>query len=208
MPLVRTTAVAPPVAQRESRHLLLEQLAGSDSGQRRHAARALAHDPDAAPALAARLQAETEPNVRDALFASLVDIGGTPAARLIARLLQSVDAGLRGGAVEALKRLGDDAISVLDALLDDPDPDKRILAIEVTRAWPSRLAVARLRRVFENDRHVNVCAAAVDVATEVGTGELIEALSALSARFPSEPFLVFAIDVARSRIQAGTERLG
>ena len=206
MPLIRANAVAAPAWQHEARDLLLAQLAGSDAGLRRHAARALSQDSEAAPALAAQLEMETDRSVRDALFCSLVWIGGTPAARLLARLLRSANAGVRSGAVEALKRLGDEAIPVLDALLDDPDPDKRLLSIEVTRAWPSRLAVPRLQRVLETDPHVNVCVAALDVATEVGNCDLTAAISALPARFPDEPFIVFAADVARARIQTSAGR--
>jgi len=90
---------------------------------------------------------------------------------------------------------------VLDGLLSDPDTDVRILVVEVTRAWPRERAAPRLRRVFEREPHVNVCAAAVDVATEVGTEDLLPALGALRARFANEPFLGFAIDVACERIR-------
>jgi HEAT repeat protein len=116
--------------------------------------------------------------------------------------VRSEEASLRGGAIEALKRMGEDAVPVLDALLDDPDPDVRILAIEVTRAWPAELAVPRLLHLIEDDPHVNVCGAAVDVATEAGTDELLPGLAALRTRFPDEPFLMFAVDTACSRIQA------
>jgi HEAT repeat protein len=190
----------------ETREQLLAALSGLDVDGRRHAARALSRDPDAAAALAARLENETEPEVRDALFGSLVEIGGTRIAELVAPLLRSSDAGLRGGAVEALKHLRDFAVPVLDALLGDSDPDVRILAVEVTRAWPGKLAVPRLRQVIEHDPHLNVCGAAVDVATEVGTGELVAALSQLPARFADEPFLLFAVGVACSRIRTSDER--
>jgi HEAT repeat protein len=142
------------------------------------------------------------------LFGSLVEIGGLAVAALVAEHLRSGDAGLRGGAVEALKQLGADAIPVLDALLSDPDPDVRLLVVEVTRAWPSALAVPRLRRVFESDRHVNVCGAAVDVATELGTIDLLPALRELKQRYSDELFLAFAVDTACSRILAADERNG
>jgi len=159
------------------------------------------------PALAARLESEPEPEVREALFGSIVDIGGPCAADLVARLLRSEDAGLRGGSVEALKGMGEGAIAVLDELLGDPDPDIRLLVVEVTRAWPSPLAVPRLRRVIECDPHVNVCGAAVDVATEVGTDQLIAPLKGLRVRFADEPFLQFAVEIACSRILAVDERV-
>jgi len=208
MPLIRDNRPQPETASSPPRERLFDQLAGADIGERRLAALALSGDRDAAPALAAGLENELEPGVRDALFRSLVTIGGAPAAKLVQRLLRSADAGLRSGAVEALKRLGVDAVPVLDILLDDSDSDVRLLAIEVTRAWPSALAMPRLLRIIEQDPHVNVCGAAVDVATEVGTGDLLPALAGLRLRFADDPFLVFAIEVACSRIDDDSGRRG
>jgi HEAT repeat protein len=153
-----------------------------------------------------RLAIESESSVRDALFSSLITIGGPHAAHAIGPFVHSNDAGMRGGAIEALKRLGEDAVSTLDTLLVDPDPDTRLLAVEVTRAWSSALAVPRLQLVMEADEHVNVCGAAVEVATEVGTEILLAPLAALRARFAGDQFLTFAIDVACSRIQAAKLR--
>jgi HEAT repeat protein len=186
--------------------LLFTQLIEGNADGRRQAARALSREPDAAPVLASRLEFESEAQVRDALFASLVEIGGMEVVGLVAVLLRSADAGLRGGAVEALKQLGADVVPALDALLCDRDPDVRLLVVEVTRAWPSALAIPRLKRVFETDPHVNVCGAAVDVATELGTIELLPALSELKQRFPEQLFLTFAVDIACSRILAADRR--
>jgi len=208
MPLIRDDRPDPETVSSLPREALFDQLAGADIGKRRLAALALSGDRNAAPALAASLETELEPGVRDALFRSLVMIGGTPAAKLFQRLLRSADAGLRGGAVEALKRLGVEAVPVLDILLDDPDSDVRLLAIEVTRAWPSALAMPRLLHIIEQDPHANVCGAAVDVATEVGTGDLLPALAGLRVRFVNDPFLVFAIGVASSRIDGDSGRRG
>lgn len=206
MAFVKATAAAPaPPAPTESTDRLFELLAGDDVAERRHAARALSRDPGAAPALAARLEHERDPFVRDAVFGSLVKIGGVQTAGLVGALLRSEDAALRGGAVEALKQMRDDAVPLLDTLLSDSDPDIRILVVEVTRAWPGPIAIPRLLRVIENDPHVNVCGAAVDVVTEVGTKELLPALAALRARFASDQFLIFAVDVACSRIDAAAE---
>ena len=205
MPLIRSAAV-PQDTIAETRELRRDQLDGNDVHERRRAARALSGDPAAASVLAARLECEPDPRVRDALFGSMVAIGGTRVAELVAPFIGSDDAGLRGGAVEALKSLENDAVATLDALMSDPDVDVRILAIEVTRAWPSALAIPRLLRVFEREPHVNVCAAAVDVATEVGTSDLLEALQVLRSRFASEPYLLFAVDIASDRICGNPER--
>jgi len=206
MAFVRAATATPAAPVAESRDRLIARLAGEDADDRRRAARALAKQPDAAEPLADRLASETDIRVIDALFASLVDIGGQTVAGLVARFLRSPDAALRGCAVEALKSLGGDAIEQLDALLGDADADVRLLAIEVTRVWAADMALPRLRRLIETDPHVNVCAAAVDVATEVGTPELIPALQELRVRFAGEPFLVFAADIACSRINGNSVR--
>jgi HEAT repeat protein len=199
MAFVKSTR-AEPAASPETTGACLAQLASPDAGIRRRAARALAGDPGAATTLAERLEVETEPSVRNALFGSLVAIGGAPAAGLVAPFVRSEDAALRGGAIDALKQLDEAAITAVDELLNDPDPDLRLLAIEVTRAWPSERSAPRLQRIFLQEPHVNVCAAALDVATEAGGTDLLPALQALRQRFQNEMFLLFAVDVARARI--------
>jgi HEAT repeat protein len=206
MPLIRAARETPETTRTEPAAPWQERLASPDPDERRRAARALSTDPATASALADRLEREPELVVRDALFASLVVIGGSQVASLVAPLLRSEDAGLRGGAIEALKRLGEAAVTALDGLLDDSDPDVRILAIEVTRVWPAELANPRLKRVFDDDPHVNVCGAAVDVATELGTDELLGSLAELRNRFANDQFLVFAVDIACSRIRSSVER--
>jgi HEAT repeat protein len=208
MPLIRTAVAASGTLLAEQIEPRVDPSAANDATARRRAARALSGDPGAASTLAARLDSERDPGVREALFNSLVAIGGTRTAEVLARLLRHADAGLRGGAIEALKQLGDDAVPALDILLGDADPDVRLLAVEVTRAWPCALAVPRLARIIESDPHVNVCGAAVDVATEVGTGELVPALARLRARFPREAFLLFAVDIACARIDGNDGRSG
>ncbi len=205
MPLVRASATAPDDAQPHALESLLKQLEGPDADGRRAAARALSQYPDAASALAAQLEVEPEPRVRNALFGGLADIGGAQATALMATFIRSPDAGLRGGAIDSLKRLGPEAVGAIDTLIDDHDPDVRLLAIEVARGWSSALAAPRLLQIIESDDQVNVLGAAVDVATEVGDHSLIDPLIELRTRFADAPFLVFAIDVALSRIQSADE---
>jgi len=198
MPLVRASD-ATPAAPHAAR---AELSACSQADARRALARASSGDPGAVAGLVAQLATEKDPNVREAIFASLVATGGTPTAHQIAPLMRSADASLRGAVTEALKQLAEDGVAAVDILLADTDPDVRLLAIEVTRAWPVALATPRLKQVFMKDQHVNVCCAAVDVATEVGNGELVVAMVWLRARFPDEPFLGFAVDIACSRIHS------
>jgi len=202
MPFVTRPAKHNEPPKAETFELLQEQLNDGSPDGRRHAARLLAQYRHAGPSLAARLEVEADRNVREALFTGLVHIGGHRTARLVTQFLRAEDAGLRSGAMEALKRMAAAAAPAIDPLLHDPDPDIRLLAIEVTRVWPRLLAGPRLQDVIAHDDHVNVCAAAVDVATENGTGALLPALAAARQKFATEPFLVFAVDIARARITA------
>jgi len=54
--------------------------------------------------------------------------------------------------------------------------------------------------LIEREHHPNVCAAAIDVLTEVGTPEALSTLEKCAVRFAATPFLPFAISVAMSRI--------
>jgi len=201
MPLIKAApAPAAPPPPAEPRDVLLERLRAAEWADRRRAAHALAGDREAATALAARLEVEPEPAVRDALFAALIETGGATVAELLASLVHLDDAALRGGAIQALKGCKPPAEAALDRLLDSADPDVRLLAIEVTRAWPAELAIPRLRHIIDSDSHVNVCGAAVDVAAELGTEDLLAPLAALRARFADDEFLGFAVDVASTRI--------
>ena len=202
MALIRAQAPEPQIQHSEDTGSLKVLLADGDAGVRRHAAHALSHTPGAAIFLAAQLDVESNAGVREAIFASLVAIGGEPVADLVAPLIRHIDAAVRGGAIEALKQLDEDAIAAIDGLLNDADSDVRLLAIEVTRVWPRALAAPRLLRIIETDPHVNVCGAAIDVATEIGTEALLDGLAGLRERFAHEAFLVFAADLAISRIDA------
>jgi hypothetical protein len=60
-----------------------------------------------------------------------------------------------------------------------------------------------LIEVIEADPHVNVCATAVDLLGEVGSAAAREALLGLKDRFPDEPYVHFAADLALRRIDEG-----
>jgi HEAT repeat protein len=208
MPLItakpRGAGETPPASATSA----ITDLSSDDPDLRRRAALALAEHPEAVPALAARLTEETMPPVRQAIAGSLVSIGDADAANALANLLTNADAALRCIALDSLKQLGSRAFAAVDVLLGDFDAHVRLQAIEAVRAWPGPDACVRLHSLFEHEAHVNVCAAAVDVATEVGSAEILPDLAHLASRFPNNPFLSFAIEVAISRITAAGEHGG
>ena len=171
-----------------------------DAESRWTAARALAGQADAVPALAAALGREPTPRVREALMTALIRIGNAASVEVILPYLRSQDAGQRAAAIEALQALPDAIAPFMAPLLSDSDSDVRLLATELARNMEAPKATRLLCELIEREHHPNVCAAAIDVLTEVGTLEALPTLEKCAARFAATPFLPFAISVAMSRI--------
>jgi HEAT repeat protein len=203
MPLVRKpTAPSQSPAAEDSG--VLAALASANADERWAAARAAPSAKVQAAALATALRKETEPRVREALFTSLARIGTTESAHELLALLRSDNANLRTGALDALRMMVDEVRELLPKLLSDRDADIRILSCELTRGLPGEEATALLCTVLAGEQEANVCAAAIEVLTEVGTPEALPALVECERRFRGSPFLAFAIQVATDRINASS----
>ena len=164
------------------------------------AARALSGDAAAVPALARTLGRETVPRVREAIMTALIRVGNAASVEAILPYLRSQDAGLRAAAIEALQSLPEAIAPFMAPLLSDGDSDVRLLATELARNMNASDATGLLCDLIEREQHPNVCAAAIDVLTEVGTPAALPALEKCAARFAETPFLPFAISVAMARI--------
>ena len=171
-----------------------------DAESRWTAARALAGHAEAVPALAAALGREPVPRVREAIMTALMGIGDAASVEAILPYLRSQDAGLRAAAVETLQALPEAIAPFMAPLLGDRDSDVRLLATELARNMKASDATRLLCDLIAREQHPNVCAAAIDVLTEVGTPEALPALETCAARFAATPFLPFAIAVAIARI--------
>jgi HEAT repeat protein len=180
---------------------LLAQLADPESARRRQAALDLGGYPQAAEAMCARLSKETDRAVIEAIFTSLIRLGGQAVVEGLIPLLRSEDASLRNHAVEALQDLPDDVGPHMEMLLGDNDSDVRIFAINILANLHHPMAGIWLGQVLELDDNVNVCTTAVDVLAEVGTPDQIPGLEALPERFEDDPYVRFAVDTAISRIR-------
>ena len=198
MPLVKGVARGSHVSGDPS--LQRSTLDSSDAESRWTAARALAGHAEAVPGLAAALGRETVPRVREAIMTALMRIGDTPSVEAILPYLRSQDAGLRAAAIESLQALPEAIAPFMAALFSDRDSDVRLLATELARNMKASEATLLLCGLIEREQHPNVCAAAIDVLTEVGTPEAIPTLEKCAARFAQTPFLPFAISVAIARI--------
>ncbi len=202
MPLIRKGDAKPAVSAQGESDQVLSVLATGNDEQRWAAARVAGEAPGGVQALGHALITETNSRVREAIFTSLVRTHGAEAVAVILPHLRSDDAHLRTGALDALRAMADSATSQLPALLSDPDPDVRLLACEILRGLPSDDATTLLCEMLEREDQVNVCAAAIEVLTEIGGSEALPVLSACAARFANEPFLIFSIKTASARISS------
>ena len=197
MPLIRRPSGPAPGPREEAP----PDLGSASADARWDAARGMGAPRDL-PTLQAALEQEADPRVREAIFTSIARIGGQDSARVLARQIRQDDAGRRTGALDALRAMGSDVGLILPELLADPDPDVRLLACELVRATPGTQATTLLCNLLAGEAEPNVAAAAIEVLAEVGDGQALPILDAAAARFSGEPFLVFAIRVARDRIGA------
>ncbi|WP_257811814.1 HEAT repeat domain-containing protein [Burkholderia glumae] len=182
MPLIPSRTAA-PVHVETDRELLLASLGSASPAQRRDAARALAAHPDTAAVLVAQLQRESSASVRETIMLSLVHLRDQVALDGLVACLRSEDAALRNAAIAAMQQLPEEVAPLMSRLLADPDSDVRIFAVNVLESLRHPSVEAWLLEVIEQDPHVNVCAAAVDLLGEVGSAcAAAAAAAALSGR--------------------------
>lgn len=198
MPLIRKdpATASPAVKPADGRN----DLTSTDIEMRWNAARLLAKDPSSATMLGEALAVEREPRVREALFTSLAHIQTPEAVGAILPHIRSPDAAIRAGALDALGAMPQAVEKELPKLLADPDPDVRLLVCDIVRRLPGPAATRLLCDLLERESQANVCGAAVEALSEVGNETALPVLAACAVRFDAEPFLVFSIKVAASRI--------
>jgi HEAT repeat protein len=199
MPLVKKpsfTTEPPAPDLRQTSKMLAD---GSDD-ERWNAARTAATLPDALPLLTEALSRERVPRVREAIFTALAKIGSSDSAAAALPYIRSDDASQRTAALDALRAMPTAAAGHLPQLLNDTDTDVRLLACEIARALPADDASRMLGELLEREVNANVCAAAVEVLAEAGNVASLPILALCAARFPDDPFLTFAVKIARDRI--------
>jgi HEAT repeat protein len=204
MPFVRKpTTPAASTSERDGA-AILAGLRSTDPDERWSAARAAATVDGGAAALAAALRVESDPHIREALFTGLARVGTPQSCAELLSLLRSDQSGLRTGALDALRSLGEGLRDLLPQLLNDSDADIRILSCELTRALPAAEASSMLCNLLAGEQDVNVCAAAVDVLAEVGGAADCPVMARCATRFAHRPFLGFAVKIATDRINSAS----
>jgi HEAT repeat protein len=188
--------------QGRDRDGLVQALQADDPLTRRWAARDLNTHPEAAAALVGQLRREPDDSVRQVILTTLTSIGNDTAVQGLIDCLYLEDAMLRNAAIEVLKELPDQVAPFMGRLLQDPEPDVRIFAVNVLESLRHPHVEDWLIEVIGQDPHVNVCATAVDLLGEVGSDQAKAALASLKQRFADEPYIQFAADLALKRIEA------
>lgn len=183
---------------------LVDELNSDNPTARRWAVRDLTKIPEASSALVARLKFEEDASVRAAILNALAHLGDNVAITGLVSCLRSEEAALRNEAIEVLKEAPDGVEPIINNLLNDADSDVRIFAVNILESLRHKNVEQWLINVIEKDPHVNVCATALDLLSEVGTELAIPALKQLKIRFEDEPYMCFSADLALKRIEEGS----
>src|SRR4051795_10582506 len=104
MPLIRKPT-ADVSAQTDPAPDPAKMLRTGNADQRRAAARAFGTDPHGTNPLAEALKTETDERVREAIFTSLVRLGGPESVDAVVPCLRVDDANLRTGALDAMRTM-------------------------------------------------------------------------------------------------------
>lgn len=179
---------------------LARQLVEGEAAARRWAARDLADYPTAVELLCARLPQEPDLAVREAIFDTLLRFGNAAVVNGLLPLLRSDDAALRNTVIETLQALPLVVAPQVQRLLADPDSDVRIFAIDILRSLAHPAAPQWLSELLARETHVNVIGQALDCVAEIGTPEMVPALTQIKERFAQYPYIGFAADMAIARI--------
>lgn len=200
----RDTSARPPAEEggpRRSCTELLGELVHDDAAVRRWAARDLVACPGAALALVERLKNEPLASVREVILTTLIRQGDAAAVSGLVDCLRSEEAAPRNEAIDAMKQLPDEVAPLMEQLLADADADVRIFAVNVLESMRHPQVEGWLIDVLLSEPHVNVCAAAIDVLSEVATARSRPALEQVTTRFGDEPYIQFAADLALGRLR-------
>ncbi len=207
MALIRKQDAAAPPAEKRRRErtgeTLLQQLHDDRPMARRWAARDLVDYPHADAALAERLLMEQDLSVREVILTSLTRLGSPVAIHALLACLRSQDASLRNEAIVCMQQLPAEVAPIMQQLLTCDDADLRIFAVNILGALCHPQVEAWLIQVLQQDCHVNVCAAALDLLAEVGTRQALSAIGLVRQRFAEQPYIQFAADLALKRINEG-----
>lgn len=193
MALVREQNPGPPGAGRG-------RLDSGDVTERRDAIRALPDSPEANTALVRRLEVEPAVGVRELIADTLVSRRSAEVVAALMPYLGSEDAGLRTLVARTLAAMPDLVASEVPKLLEDKDPDVRIMTIMLLSDLQHPSIPGWLHAIAEHDPHPNVVGCALnELLPLAGAGDLI-VFERAAGRFSGDPFIAFVLSLAESSI--------
>ncbi|MDR9834515.1 HEAT repeat domain-containing protein [Herbaspirillum huttiense] len=193
---------SPSIAE-VTRATALASLQAADPALRRSAAQTLAGQPEAVPVILAALERESSLAVRIALLDSLAATPGDEAVQALAGCLRSEDAWLRNAAIDLLRGMPEQVAPVIAHMLIDPETDIRILAVGILDTLRHARVEDWLLQLIDAETDVNVCGAALEVLTTIGTPAAIGPVTTLMRRFADEPYITFAGRLLLNRLGRG-----
>lgn len=152
------------------------RLESKDPEERREAVLLLGRAGEEAVPFLLRALEDSDWRVRKTTVEALADIGGQKViAGLVQKLSAQDNAGARNSAIEALVRLGSEAVEPLFPLLSERDPDVRKFVVDVLGDLRDGRAVPYLLdRLKDDDENVRVAAA--EALGKIGDKRAVEAL--------------------------------
>jgi hypothetical protein len=88
-------------------------------------------------------------------------------------------------------------------MLIDPETDIRILAVGILDTLRHARVEDWLLQLIDAETDVNVCGAALEVLTTIGTSAAIGPVTTLMRRFADEPYITFAGRLLLNRLGRG-----
>lgn len=150
------------------------------------------------PVLIALLQNKNL-GVQEAAEISLRRLGGTDAVKLLVPLLRTENVQVRNLAMDILRQIGDQHISIFFELLRDHDPDIRIFASDILGSTGNILAVPHLCQALLHDPEVNV---RYQAAVSLGELSFVEAANCLGQALNDEEWVQFSVIEALLKIRS------
>lgn len=178
----------------------LTLLESQNEDERRLAARSLSKYPVATPALLNALAREKSVRVNVTILVSLQCIGGHRVLEGLLPYLRSDNGILKNGVIEILQGMPKGISMYVHKLISDPEPDVRILALDILQTIEHPDTSKWLHKVIVQDNHVNVVATAIDRLSELGNAKYKPIIEGAKKRFPKEAYIDFVVNLAIKRL--------
>jgi len=116
-------------------------------------------------------------------------------------MLKSKNAYLRNSVITFLQEYGKEVIPFITILMNDADRDIRIFAINILGNVKFEDSIEMLRAFIAKEKDINALMTAVDYLGEVGDEKRdTPLLNALKQEYKDEPYVIFGVDLALSRL--------